>query len=86
VKVEFYISWKDGYFLCDQVSLEQLVLKLSRHYNVQIVVGDESLKKNTFSGKLDNKETVYEVFEIINASKSIDYTEVDGKIYIGQSD
>jgi len=86
VDVEFYISWKDGYFLCDKITLERLAQKLSRHYNVQIVVEDELLKRTTFSGKLDNKESVLEVLEIINASKSIDYHREGGAILIRRGD
>lgn len=81
VDVEYYTAWKEGYFLCNQVTLEELSRKLSRYYDVKIVV-EEDLRKESFSGKLDNSKALREVIKIIQASTPVIYEEADDKIII----
>ena len=46
--------------------MDYIVARLSRYYNVEIAIFDEKLAKETFSGKLDLKEDINRVIEIIS--------------------
>lgn len=65
VDTEYYLSWRDGYFICKNEPLENILKKLERYYNVAIVLQDAQLGKETFSGNLNLKNTPEEVLKAI---------------------
>ena len=75
IKPEEFTSWKDGTLFITSETLEQLVIKLERKYDVKIHFQDENLKKLKFTGSLEN-ETVEQVIEAIGIAAQIDY-EID---------
>lgn len=64
--VEDYFGWREGYLSLKQQPLDYITARLSRYYNVEIMIFDEKLSKETFSGKLDLKEDIHKVIEIIS--------------------
>jgi len=66
VNVEDYFGWREGYLSLKQQPLDYITARLSRYYNVEIMIFDEKLSKETFSGKLDLKEDIHKVIEIIS--------------------
>ncbi len=66
VNVDDYFGWREGYLSLKQQPLDYIVARLSRYYNVEIAIFDEKLAKETFSGKLDLKEDINRVIEIIS--------------------
>ncbi len=81
VNTEPYISWKDGYFLCESISLQNLTQKLSRYYNKQIIVSNDALIQRKFSGKLENREELEDILEIICLSKRLSYVRENENLY-----
>jgi hypothetical protein len=82
VNPEFYVSWKDGYSIFDRIDLENLVMKLSRIYNKSIEINDSDLRTITFSGKLEQKQTLNEVMEIISLASHFTYMDEGDQILI----
>ncbi len=76
VNTSAYISWKDGYFICEKNSLESIIKKLSRYYNVQIEFEEPELALETFSGQLNLRESATDVLEVIS---EITDTEIEQK-------
>ncbi|MCC8155095.1 MAG: FecR family protein [Tannerellaceae bacterium] len=62
VDVSNYISWKEGYLLCDRDNLPALMRKLSRFYGKAIHC-DPSLSLYQGNGKLDLKENFDQLME-----------------------
>ena len=60
-----YMSWRDGYFIFKDEPLANIIKKLERYYNVEIVLESEKLGKEEFSGNLNLKNTPEEVLKII---------------------
>ena len=56
VDVETYFSWRDGVFIFKNDALKTIMKKLSRYYNVDIIINDYNLSNQTFSGYLDVNE------------------------------
>jgi transmembrane sensor len=70
INPEIFTSWKDGKLIFDGETLESLVPKLERFYNVRISLQDESMNKLKYSGVLE-EVTIEEVLRAIESSSSI---------------
>lgn len=77
-----YVSWKDGWLICNNECLESIATKLSRYFNVNIQFQDPKIKDFTMSGKLDLKSECSQVLDIIKFSAPIDYKEINGNIIL----
>lgn len=73
VDVENYTSWVNGYLLLHSESLNDVILKIERHYNMKFSYDRESFKNIHVSGKLDMKERIDEVLDFINVIASTEY-------------
>ena len=82
VNPEKYLSWREGYLILNSERLENILTKLSRFYNIEMVVSDERLKNETFSGYLDLKNTPEEVLQVINETTTLAFTVDHEKIII----
>lgn len=85
VNVERYFSWRDGVFVFKNDDLESIMKKLSRYYNVEIQIENESLKTERFSGYLDLRDRVEQVIRTIRETTSFSYTIEDNKIILDQN-
>jgi ferric-dicitrate binding protein FerR (iron transport regulator) len=65
VNVERYFSWRDGVFIFKNDSLKSIMKKISRYYNVEIVIANTARAKETFSGYLDVRDNIKSVLQII---------------------
>ena len=71
VRIDKYFSWRDGIFIFKNDSLEAIMKKLSRYYDLEIIINNKNLAKHTFSGYLDVKEDISNVMNtIITAENS----------------
>lgn len=65
VNVEDYISWKDGWMLCNSEELGSIIGKLERYYDQKIIFSDEDIRFYCLSGKLDLKDDLNQVLQVI---------------------
>jgi len=70
VVVDKYFSWRDGIFIFKNDSLKSIMKKIARYYNVEIVINDQNLANQTFSGYLDVKESIENVMETIKETET----------------
>ncbi|MCX6222336.1 MAG: FecR domain-containing protein [Bacteroidia bacterium] len=82
VNPQKYLSWREGYLTLNSEKLNDILKKLSRYYNIEMVITDERLKNQTFSGYLDLKNSPEEVLSVINETTSLSYTTDHEKIFI----
>jgi ferric-dicitrate binding protein FerR (iron transport regulator) len=75
-----YISWKDGWMLCNKEPIQSIITKLSRYYNIKINYNDQELKSMTLTGKLDLKSNCEDVFKVICATAPLKYEILDNTI------
>ena len=73
VDPDVYFSWRDGELTLNRTDLGSIVKKLSRYYNVEIAIKNEDLQNETFSGKLDLKETLEDVLLTIRNTSEFQY-------------
>jgi len=77
-----YLSWREGYLIFNSEKLENILRKLGRYYNIEMVITDDQLKNETFSGLLDLKNSPEEVLAIINETTALSFSLSSGKIFI----
>jgi hypothetical protein len=81
VDTKKYISWIDGIYYCENEYLSSIFQRLSRYYGVEIIC-DQSISKVVFSGKLDLKDNLSDIFKNISFSLPISYMEENEKYVI----
>lgn len=80
--VSKHLSWRDGKFIFKKEKLAEIAKKLSRYYNVEIIIENDQLETETFSGHLDLKDTIEKVIEVIRQTSDLDYKKVGSTIVI----
>ncbi len=77
-----YVSWKDGWMLCNKEQIKSITTKLSRYYDVKISYNDLNLSNMTLTGKLDLKSNCEEVFKVICATAPLKYQVIGHEIFL----
>jgi transmembrane sensor len=67
-----YTSWKDKNWIIEGETLESLIVKLGRKYNVSIICNAPEIKQYKFTGTLKD-ETLEQVLNIIKITAPIEY-------------
>lgn len=60
-----YTAWRNGEFVFDQESLESILERLGRWYDIQVFYTGESLKQHKFSGIINRYEEIKDVLRLI---------------------
>jgi len=76
------IAWTEGWFKFSQQSLNDVLNKLQRYYNVQFVFDSKFPTNDLISGKLDLKEAVGSVMIALADVAGIQYRIDGNQIYI----
>lgn len=66
--------WKDDVFDFDQITFQEMVIRLERWYDVDIEIRSDELKQITYSGVFKNEETIEEVLNTFQLTMPIRYT------------
>lgn len=81
-KPEIESSWKNNEFVFEDIEFSEFAKRLGRWYNVEIIFADQELSKIRYTGKFKNKETIWQVLDIIKLTTNIEYTLNDRKLII----
>lgn len=65
VNTKKFISWRDGYLTFEQQPLSGILKKIARYYNVTILLKDQELANETFSGSLAFRDSSAQMLEVI---------------------
>lgn len=71
VIVSQYTSWKEGIYLFDGINIEELAIKISRWYNVEVIIKDDSVKKMEFTGAIEKNKSVEFIIELLEETNSV---------------
>ena len=84
INVSEYISWKKGYLELNNIPLTDLLLKISRYYNVEFRFKNEmNMSARTCMGKLFLSDNLDDVLEAFAGLTDLSYNrESDNMIYI----
>ena len=83
VNTSIYTSWMNGNLVFRNISFENIIQKLQRHYNVVIINNNEKLAHETFNATIETQhETIEQVFNYFNKVYQIEYKIIENKIII----
>lgn len=68
-----FVSWKDNILVFNHEPLEQVVTKLERWYNLDITIGDESIKNINVTGTF-KYESISEILQLLEITEPIKYS------------
>jgi len=80
INVLEYVSWKDGWMLCNKEKLNSITTKLSRYYNVRITCNNPLINSMTLTGKLDLKNNCEDIFKVICSTAPLKYEMIGNTI------
>lgn len=74
-----FIAWREGQFFFDNESMESLMRKIARWYDVEVFFEKEELKSELFYGTITRTDDISQVLDMLVLTKSITY-EIKGKV------
>lgn len=84
VFVEEDISWKDGYFLVNNESLEALMIKLSRRYDITYKFLDQDIKNYCYTGKI-KESSLEQMLNALKLTSPLDFVVKDKEVLIKEN-
>lgn len=82
VNVNEYITWKLGYLFLNSESLDNVINKINRHFNVNSQFNKNDLAQIRISGKLDMRVGLEEVLKYISTTAPINYSIEEDNVTI----
>ncbi|PKQ63091.1 hypothetical protein BZG02_10005 [Labilibaculum filiforme] len=82
VDVYPYIAWKDGNFLFQNESVEEIMLRLERWYNVKVFFEDNSARGVLFSGDMKRYTKIDKLLYFMEKSSNMRFTINDDVIIV----
>ncbi|WP_207514331.1 FecR family protein [Longitalea luteola] len=65
VNTDEYVSWRKGYLLFRQTSLQQIIKRVSRYYDANINTNVLAHTDETFSGRLDLQSNIEDIMNLL---------------------
>lgn len=78
VKVDKYIAWREGRLIFRDDSMEEVVKRLSRWFNVEITINDPEIKNYIYKATFQN-ENLVQVLNLLKLSAPIEYRITERK-------
>ena len=82
VDVRKEVAWKDGLFVFNGQTLEQIMSKLARWYNITVFYRDEEAKDMLFKGNLPRYSNFRTVLEVLEKSSNVKFNIQDRVVMI----
>ncbi|MNY48845.1 hypothetical protein D3C86_1842160 [compost metagenome] len=77
VDTEEAVAWKNGYFKFKSETLPEIMIKLSRWYDVDVVYEGE-ISKDRFGGTISRYKNIADVLEMLESTKLVRF-KVEGR-------
>ncbi|MCT4586877.1 MAG: FecR domain-containing protein [Carboxylicivirga sp.] len=82
VNSQLYTSWRNGLFDFEDITLEELSIKLSRWYDIDFVFESEDAKTKTFTGAVKRNRTLGFTLDFLEMTSNVQFTVDDKTIII----
>lgn len=79
VDAEVYTSWTKGFFAFEEESLEEIMGRLSRWYDIDVNFNEDEARASKFSGKLPRFEECNVLLEMIEKTTNIKFSVEENK-------
>lgn len=68
VEAQFFVDWKEGFFMFNKENLESIMKRVARWYNVKVIYEDPKLKSEIISGTISKYETISSLVNVLERS------------------
>lgn len=82
VDTDEFVAWKNGYFLFNNESLESIMKKVSRWYDVDVEYKNAELQSLIFSGTVSKYQNVSQVIRSLELTNEIHIKVLNNKIIV----
>ena len=82
VDPENVICWKNGFFKFKNKSLEEIMVVLSRWYDMEVIFKDKDLEKKKFNGVFSKKQQIESILKSIQKTQKASFKVKEEKIII----
>ena len=79
VETSDVVAWKEGKFMFNNESLESIMKKVSRWYNVEVRYANEDIKKNTYWGTISRTEKISKLLKMLETTGDIHF-RIEGNV------
>ena len=73
VDVQEYISWKDGWFVFQDTPFEDIMISLTRWYDIDVQFENPAAKSMVFTGKVRRYESLEEILSLLEKTNEISF-------------
>jgi ferric-dicitrate binding protein FerR (iron transport regulator) len=73
VDVEMYTSWKDGYYIFENMPLEELMTNFALWYDLRVAYRDEGVKGIKFSGSLKRYDDIVPLLKKLEYTRDVEF-------------
>ncbi|SDK10950.1 FecR family protein [Pedobacter sp. ok626] len=80
--LEMALAWKNGDFAFEQENLEEIMKRVARWYDVDVVYADPNLKNKPFSGNISKYRDISELLNILEATGEVKFKTQGNKITV----
>ena len=81
VDPEQYTGWREGKYVFEDVTLEDIMRTLCRWYDIDVVYADPTVKKFNFTGELERYESIIVFLSVIETGGDVKF-KTEGKTII----
>ncbi len=74
-----YVAWRYGEISFDRETIEQIMTRLERWYDVHVVYADESAKRKRFTGIINRYEDLSQVLRLLEGPETLRF-DFDGSV------
>lgn len=82
VDTEDILAWKNGEFVFRKEPLENIMIKLARRYNVEVVYQDRLIGKQRFGGSISDQAKLSEVLNMLELAGGVHFRIEGKKVFV----
>lgn len=82
VNIFEFIAWKEGMFIFNRMSLENIMQQIQRWYGVEVIFFEEQTREYTFTGMITRDQPVEEIFKIMERTVDVHFSFKNNKVVI----
>lgn len=82
--IEIYTAWTSGWLSFSQQSMKDVAVKMERYYNVRIIFSEGFSSHNLISGKLDLKDSLEAVLDVLSDIVVFKYEITENQVIISR--
>ena len=86
VDTHVYTAWKEGKFMFENETLEEIMRKLGRWYDTKTVYLDKEIRNRHFSGTLDRYDNIADLLNMIGMTTRIEFKIERNIIYVNKKE